>query len=187
MTIWSTFSLLGDCRHNTASVLRTDRDIGTVCDSHLTDIDAFFLLLGLVGYYDSDASKSDDESDSDNEQDAEQQRASDVDSETELMVNPILTRDLSYSFIHAIHVQSNLQKTIQRRKAAFENKSIEIESYLAEIEEKEKQWLEQDDGVKTEDTDSPDNSSPAPPSSNDETQRDIPKVPAGENRAIKHN
>lgn len=81
-----------------------------------------------------------------------------------------------------------MQKSIQRRKAAFQNKSIEIESYLAEIEEKEKQWLEQDDGVKADDTDSPDNGSPAPPSGiqvrsieNDETQRDIPKVPTGEN------
>lgn len=46
-----------------------------------------FLIVGLVGYYDSDASKSDDDSDSDNEQDTEQQRASDVDSDTEIMVN----------------------------------------------------------------------------------------------------
>lgn len=75
-----------------------------------------------------------------------------------------------------------VQKSIQRRKSAFENKSIEIESYLAEIEEKEKQWLEQDDGVKTEDTDSPDVESPAPPSSNqsDESHRDVHKVSTGE-------
>lgn len=85
-------------------------------------------------------------------------------------------------------MKPQLQKSIQRRKSAFENKSIEIESYLAEIEEKEKQWLEQDDGVKAEDTDSQGNGSPAPPSGNqmrvidnDETPRDIPKVPIGEN------
>lgn len=91
-------------------------------------------------------------------------------------------------------MKSQLQKTIQRRKAAFENKSIEIESYLAETEEKEKQWLEQDDGVKAEESDSPDNDSPAPPSSNqtrsiehDETQRDIPKVPAGEKFCLYEN
>lgn len=90
-------------------------------------------------------------------------------------------------------MKSQLQKTIQRRKAAFENKSIEIESYLAETEEKEKQWLEQDDSVKAEESDSPDDS-PAPPSSNqtraiehDETQRDMPKVPGGENFCINEN
>lgn len=92
------------------------------------------------------------------------------------------------------NLQLQLQKTLQRRRAAFENKSIEIETYLAEIEEKEKQWLEQDDGAKAEDTDSPDNGSPAPPSSNqtrpieqDETQREIPKVPAGENSPLNQN
>lgn len=148
----------------------------------------------MVGYYDSDASKSDDESDSDNEQDTEQQHTSDVDSESEIRVNPAqLMRILKcqdnpfmYSLIYP-NLKSQLQKSIQRRKAAFENRSIEIESYLAEIEEKEKQWLEQDDGVKAEDTDSPDAGSPAPPSSNQmrfiesETQRDIPKVPTGKN------
>lgn len=57
---------------------------------------------------------------------------------------------------------------------------------MAESEEKEKHWLEQDDGVKTEDTDSLDADSPVPPSSNpskslenDEIQRDTHKVPAG--------
>lgn len=37
------------------------------------------------------------------------------------------------------------QKTIQTRKQAFETKAAEIESYLAEKERKEKQWLEEDD------------------------------------------
>lgn len=84
---------------------------------------------------------------------------------------------------------NSFQSAIEQRKAAFENKSIEIESYLAEIEEKEKQWLEQDDGVKAEDSDSLDGDSPAPASGNpsrlnenDEAQREIHKVPTGENR-----
>lgn len=70
---------------------------------------------------------------------------------------------------------------------AFENKSIEIESYLAEIEEKEKQWLEQDDGVKADNSDSADGDSPAPSSSNqlrlienDESQRETQKTTIGE-------
>lgn len=37
---------------------------------------------------------------------------------------------------------SIVQKTIERRKAAFELKSAEIEAFLAENEEKEKHWLE---------------------------------------------
>lgn len=38
-----------------------------------------------------------------------------------------------------------------RRKQSFENKSVEIESYLAKTEELERLWLEKDD-VKTNET-----------------------------------
>lgn len=156
-----------------------------------------FFILGLVGYYDSDASKSDDGSDSDGEPDTEQQRANDVDSESELMVcHTVYTNQkpkTKHNSCNSCELKSPLQKSIQRRKASFENKSIEIESYLAEIEEKEKQWLEQDDGVKAEDTDSPDVDSPVPQTGNqmrsmenDETQRDIHKVPTGENFQINY-
>lgn len=75
---------------------------------------------------------------------------------------------------------------IQRRKAAFENKSLEIESYLAESEEKEKHWLEQDDLVKNDGTKSPNVQMPLPVQnsqlrSNDhqEDQRNIQKLPTG--------
>lgn len=56
--------------------------------THRINVEFLILyILGLVGYYDSDASKSDDDtSDPDDEQDTEQHRASDVDSESELMV-----------------------------------------------------------------------------------------------------
>lgn len=41
------------------------------------------------------------------------------------------------------NIPFNSQRTIQRRKQAFESKSVEIESYLAENDEREKKWLEQ--------------------------------------------
>lgn len=44
------------------------------------------------------------------------------------------------------------QRAIQRRKVAFESKSVQIESYLADIEEREKEWLERDDAVKTDES-----------------------------------
>lgn len=40
-----------------------------------------------------------------------------------------------------------------RRKQSFENKSAEIENYLAKTEERERLWLEKDDeNVKTNET-----------------------------------
>lgn len=38
---------------------------------------------------------------------------------------------------------------------SFENKSAQIESYLAEIEEREKEWLERDDTAKSEESKTP--------------------------------
>lgn len=69
---------------------------------------------------------------------------------------------------------------------SFENKSLEIESYLADSEEKEKQWLEQDDTVKAEESKSPNVQLPVPLSSSlpktsesNEIQRDLQKLPTG--------
>lgn len=79
-----------------------------------------------------------------------------------------------------------LQRSIQRRKVAFENKSLEIESYLAESEEKEKNWLEQDDSVKNDGTKSPNVQMPLPvqnnqmrSNDNQDDQRNIQKLPTG--------
>ncbi|XP_055307585.1 arginine/serine-rich protein PNISR [Sitodiplosis mosellana] len=83
--------------------------------------------LGLVVYDDSDASRSGDDSDSDGER-TNEHNTSDNDSDAEI------------------------KKAIQRRKMAFESKSEEIESYLADLEEREKQWLEKDDSVKVEES-----------------------------------
>lgn len=66
---------------------------------------------------------------------------------------------------------------------AFESKSEEIESYLADLEEREKQWLEKDDSVKVEDSKGQSSVPPAnyPPKNNEqnEIQRDIQKLPNG--------
>lgn len=77
------------------------------------------------------------------------------------------------------------QRAIQRRKLAFESKSEEIESYLAELEEREKQWLENDDSAKVDESKSqstaPIASYPVKIKSNetDPIQRDAQKMPNG--------
>ena len=77
------------------------------------------------------------------------------------------------------------QRAIQRRKLAFESKSEEIESYLAELEEREKQWLENDDSAQV---DEPKSQSTAPIASypvksksneTDPIQRDAQKMQNG--------
>lgn len=137
----------------------------------------------MVGYDDSDASKSDDESDSDAEG-ANDYRASDVDSDSELKVRN--NSFLSFSNDTKFFSICLLQRSIQRRKVAFENKSLEIESYLAESEEKEKNWLEQDDSVKNDGTKSPNVQMPLPvqnnqmrSNDNQDDQRNIQKLPTG--------
>lgn len=80
-----------------------------------------------------------------------------------------------------------LQRSIQRRKMTFENKSAEIESYLAEIEEREKQWLDKDDKAYDEEPKSSHNQSAVPALSNQSKkneinemiQRDTQKLPNG--------
>lgn len=78
-----------------------------------------------------------------------------------------------------------IQRAIHRRKAAFETKSEEIESYLADIEEREKQWLENDESEKVDESKSPHSQFPVPIASNpisnknNETQRDAQKFPNG--------
>lgn len=66
---------------------------------------------------------------------------------------------------------------------AFESKSEEIESYLAELEEREKQWLEKDDSVKVEESkiQLPIPLINYPPKSNEtnEIQRDTQKLTNG--------
>ncbi|XP_031627004.1 arginine/serine-rich protein PNISR [Contarinia nasturtii] len=104
--------------------------------------------LGLVVYDDSDASRSGDESDSDG---ANEQNASENDSDNEI------------------------KRVIQRRKAAFETKSEEIESYLAEIEEREKQWLDRDDSV--EEQKSSNNQLSVPSAINPPKSNEIPDIP----------
>lgn len=63
---------------------------------------------------------------------------------------------------------------------------MEIESYLADLEEREKQWLEKDEIVKPEEPKPPKSQLPAPPvnsqltsTENNEIQREIPKLPNG--------
>lgn len=63
---------------------------------------------------------------------------------------------------------------------------MEIESYLADLEEREKQWLEKDEIVKPEEPKPPHSQLPAPPvnsqltsTENNEIQREIPKLPNG--------
>lgn len=66
---------------------------------------------------------------------------------------------------------------------AFESKSEEIESYLADFEEREKQWLEKDDSVKLEESkiQLPVPLTNYPPKSNEtnEIQRDTQKLTNG--------
>lgn len=69
----------------------------------------------------------------------------------------------------------------------FENKSAEIESYLADSEEREKQWLEKDETTKDDELKSSHNQPVIPaPSSQiknseiNEIQRDTQKLSNGE-------
>lgn len=82
-----------------------------------------------------------------------------------------------------------MQRTIQKRKSFFENKSLEIESYLADKEEQEKQWLEQEDTVKAEE---PKSVQPPVPilsnlprtSESNDTQWNIQKLPTGRSEPV---
>lgn len=45
------------------------------------------------------------------------------------------------------HLFFEIQETIERRKQAFEAKTEDIEAFLAEKEDKERQWLNDDDEI----------------------------------------
>lgn len=61
---------------------------------------------------------------------------------------------------------------------AFESKSAQIESYLADIEEREKEWLERDETINLDDSKNPHVQIAAPAAIN------LPK--SNENNEIKH-
>lgn len=165
-----------------------DWELNDCANVHLNGMIANMIFIvcfhvGLVVYDDSDASKSDDDSDSDGDRNNDQ-NASDIDSDAELKVSFFhLPNKMNWKKLKLL--LSHTQRAIQRRKLAFESKSEEIESYLAELEEREKQWLENDDSAKVDESKS---QATAPianhplKNKSDETdgiQRDAPKMPNG--------